>query len=76
MASVQLRAFKQHFPSMEALKIVNWNENLKPMWGGENCSKGGKYEEEDKIDLIDRYNKAHSTSYMSSYLENYYQKKM
>ena len=41
---------------MEALKIVNWNENLKPMWGGENLAKGGKYTEEDKIDLIERYN--------------------
>jgi cell pole-organizing protein PopZ len=36
--------------------IVCWYQNLQPMWGHENASKGGKYTEEGKQDLIRRYN--------------------
>jgi len=36
--------------------IVCWYQNLQPLWGHENGSKGGKYTEEGKQDLIRRYN--------------------
>jgi len=36
--------------------IVSWYQNLQPLWGPENASKGGKYTEEGKQNLIRRYN--------------------
>ena len=36
--------------------IVSWYQNLQPLWGPANRSKGGKYTEEGKQDLIRRYN--------------------
>jgi len=36
--------------------IVCWYQNLQPLWGPDNRSKGGKYTEEGKQDLIRRYN--------------------
>jgi hypothetical protein len=36
--------------------IVSWYQNLQPLWGPDNWSKGGKYTEEGKQDLIRRYN--------------------
>ena len=36
--------------------IVSWYQNLQPLWGLDNRSKGGKYTEEDKQSLICKYN--------------------
>jgi hypothetical protein len=36
--------------------IVCWYQNLQPLWGPDNRSKGGKYTEEDKQSLICKYN--------------------
>ena len=36
---VQSELSKEGLSSMEAVKIVNWNENLQPMWGEENPQK-------------------------------------
>ena len=36
--------------------IVCWYQNTQPLWGPDNRSKGGKYTEEGKQDLIRRYN--------------------
>lgn len=36
--------------------IVCWYQNLQPLWGHENASKGGKYTEEGKQSLICKYN--------------------
>jgi hypothetical protein len=36
--------------------IVCWYQNLQPLWGHGNASKGGKYTEEGKQNLIRRYN--------------------
>jgi len=36
--------------------IVCWYQNLQPLWGLDNRSKGGKYTEEDKQSLICKYN--------------------
>jgi hypothetical protein len=35
---------------------VCWVQNLQPLWGHENASKGGKYTEEGKQSLICKYN--------------------
>ena len=35
--------------------------------GKDNLSKSDTYEEGDKIDLIERYNKEHGTKYMQNY---------
>jgi hypothetical protein len=32
------------------------HKNLQPMWGPDNQKKGGAYDEEDKQNLIRRYN--------------------
>ena len=39
--------------------IVCWYQNFKPVSAQDNLSKGGAYEEEDKQDLIRRYNETH-----------------
>ena len=36
--------------------IVSWYQNLQPLWGPDNRSKGGKYTEEGKQSLIRKYN--------------------
>jgi len=36
--------------------IVCWYQNLQPLWGHENASKGAKYTEEGKQSLICKYN--------------------
>jgi len=36
-------------------RICFWYKNLQPMWGPENYAKGDKYEEEDKLKLINEY---------------------
>ena len=36
--------------------IVCWYQNLQPLWGPDNRSKGGKYTEEGKQSLIRKYN--------------------
>ena len=58
----------------EELMIVNWYKNMQPMFAKENLSKGAKHKLEDKIALIERYNKEHDTNYMQECLEDYYQK--
>ena len=35
--------------------IVNWYMNLQPLWGPDDRMKSNKYKEEDKLDLIRRY---------------------
>lgn len=35
--------------------IVMWYENLQPLWAKDNLAKGGKYKEEDKLELIHKY---------------------
>ena len=55
-------------PSIEEQKILHWYGNLRPMFASENCSKGGRYNEEDKIALIKRYNKENNTNYMQAEL--------
>ena len=55
----------------EQLMIVNWFKNLQPMWAKENLIKNDKYKEEDKIALIERYNKEHNTNYMQECLKEY-----
>lgn len=37
-------------------RVLCWFQNLQPLWRVDNRVKGGKYEEEDKQDLIRRYN--------------------
>lgn len=39
--------------------MVCWYKNLQPLSGPENIKKSANYEEEDKQDLIRRYNEAH-----------------
>jgi len=39
--------------------VVCWYKNYQPLPGPENIAKGAKYKEEDKQDLIRRYNEAH-----------------
>mgnify|MGYP001371070413 CR=1 FL=1 len=55
--------------TIEEQKILHWYENLRPMLAKENISKSGTYKEEDKIALIERYNKANNTNYMDEYLK-------
>ena len=38
----------------EELMIVNWYKNLQPMFTTENLKKGAKFEDEDKVALIER----------------------
>lgn len=45
--------------SHEQESICWWHKNLQPMWGPDNQNKGAEYEEEDKQDLIRRYNEEH-----------------
>ena len=58
----------------EELMIVNWYKNMQPMFAKENIAKGAKHKLEDKIALIERYNKEHDTNFMQECLEDYYQK--
>ena len=37
-------------------RVVCWYPNLQPLSGVDNLTKGAKYREEDKEDLIRRYN--------------------
>ena len=60
----------------EQLMIVNWYKNMQPMWAKENIIKKDKYKEEDKIALIERYNKANNTKYMQECLKDYYSKQL
>tara|TARA_B100001094_G_scaffold196438_1_gene190374 strand:- start:58 stop:738 length:681 start_codon:yes stop_codon:yes gene_type:complete len=52
--------------SIEEQKILHWYDNLRPMWASDNRSKGGTYNEEDKIALIKRYNKINNTNYLEA----------
>jgi len=45
--------------SHEQESICWWHRNLQPMWGIGNQEKGAKYEEEDKQDLIRKYNEVY-----------------
>ena len=42
--------------SHEQESICHWHKNLQPMWASNNQKKGGAYDEEDKQNLIRRYN--------------------
>ena len=57
----------------EESKICWWYRNLQPLWAIENISKGNRYEEQDKIKLIERYNACNNVNFMQDYLQNYYQ---
>tara|TARA_B100000902_G_scaffold379207_1_gene413282 strand:+ start:616 stop:1335 length:720 start_codon:yes stop_codon:yes gene_type:complete len=52
--------------TIEEQKILHWYENLMPMLAKENRSKSGTYKEEDKINLIKRYNEANNTNYLEA----------
>ena len=52
--------------TLEEQKILHWYDNLRPLWRTDNLHKSGKFNVEDKIALIERYNKANSTSYLVS----------
>jgi len=45
--------------TLEEHCVCWWHKNLQPMWATENGAKGVKYTEEDKQDLIRRYNEEH-----------------
>ncbi len=48
---IPLKAFEK----IEERHYATWYKNLQPMWGPENMSKSDKYEEEDKLKLINEY---------------------
>lgn len=43
----------------EEQRVCWWHKNLQPMWASANQIKGDSYTEEDKQDLIRRYNEEH-----------------
>jgi hypothetical protein len=45
--------------SPEQQSICWWHQNLQPMWATDNQEKSAGHKEEDKQDLIRRYNEAH-----------------
>ncbi len=61
--------------SIEEQKILHWYDNLRPMLAKDNIIKSGTYKEEEKIALIERYNKANDTKYMQACLNKYYYNK-
>ena len=58
--------------TLEEQKILHWYDNLRPMWATQNIIKSGKYKLEDKIALIERYNKVNNKKYMHQYLRDHY----
>ena len=58
--------------TLEEQKILHWYDNLRPMWKDDNLHKSGKFEKEDKIALIERYNKANNNNCMQEYLNDQY----
>mgnify|MGYP006104806491 CR=1 FL=1 len=47
-------SYRLHLESNQ--RVLCWFQNLQPLWREDNRAKGGKYKEEDKQDLIRRYN--------------------
>ena len=56
---IPFKAFKGELLHGRNQHIVSWYKNLQPLSPQANAAKGGKYEEEDKQDLIRRYNEDH-----------------
>lgn len=52
----------------EQVSVVFYYKNLQPMWARENISKSNRYEEKDKVALIELFNRDHGTNFMSAYL--------
>ena len=50
--------------TIEEQKVLHWYGNLRPMLAKDNLIKNGRYNEEDKIALIKRYNKLNNTNYL------------
>ena len=59
---VPCHAFKGELNIEANQRILCWFRNLQPLWSDENRTKGGKYNEEDKQDLIRRYNEENLSS--------------
>lgn len=53
---IPFKAFQGELSCGRNQYIVSWYKNLQPLSTLANASKGGKYKEEDKQDLIRRYN--------------------
>ena len=53
---IPCNAFKDELHLESNQRVLCWFQNLQPLWGVDNRVKGGKYKEEDKQDLIRRYN--------------------
>ena len=52
-------AFKDELHLESNQRVLCWFQNLQPLWREDNRAKGAEYKEEDKQDLIRRYNEAH-----------------
>ena len=59
---IPFKAFKGELLEGRNQYIVSWYKNLQPLSASANASKGGKYNEEDKQDLIRRYNEENLSS--------------
>ena len=53
---IPCNAFKGELHLEPNQRVLCWFRNLQPLWREDNRAKGGKYKEEDKQDLIRRYN--------------------
>ena len=56
---IPCKAFEHGLEDERNQRILCWFKNLQPLWWYDNKSKSDKYEEEDKQDLIRRYNEEH-----------------
>jgi len=53
---IPCNAFKDELHLESNQRVLCWFQNLQPLWREDNRAKGGKYKEEDKQDLIRKYN--------------------
>jgi hypothetical protein len=59
---VSFEAFKGELIGNEKnQRIVCWYKNLQPLWAAENLEKSGKWTQQEKDELICRYNEYHSS---------------
>ena len=59
---IPCNAFKDELHLESNQRVLCWFQNLQPLWREDNRAKGGKYKEEDKQDLIRRYNEENLSS--------------